>query len=233
MTTEIRFDYSTLADDQATTTRAHADRIRELVKLTTESAIEIGRRLLDVRGTLEPRAFHAWLKAEFRWDKSTAWKFMASAEHFGHLDCLDRFDRSALYELSMTNVPDEAREQAIALARKGEHVTRGRSRLILREHGCGPTRRDAGKPRKQHPQRGRATTSNPNALPSEVVSELRSTLEAFGDRIDEWQSELGEDVRLDLANVFLELAMKLQRGRIEKKVARKRTKSRKKATAAA
>jgi hypothetical protein len=229
MTTRIDFDYSTLDDDVGTRARAHAERIRELVKVTTEATVEIGRRLLDTRGTMDPRHFIAWLRSEFRWSIPTAWKYMASAEHFGHLEDVGRFDRSALHLLSMKHVPDEARDEAIALAGKGEHVTRTRAQQILRSHDCTPTRRDAGRPRKANARSNHAMT-NPDVQPADAVRELRSLLDAFTVRIDEWASRLGADERLALSNQFLELAMQLRREReTPKKTARKR----RRATAAA
>jgi hypothetical protein len=96
--------------------------------------VQIGLRLQFVRDRLGREHFQPWLKAEFHWSQSTASNYMRAAKAFAHLDCLVRFQPTALFVLARRRVPVVAREEAIRLARGGVRVTRSIAFEILERH---------------------------------------------------------------------------------------------------
>lgn len=77
------FDYAVFEPTLAEKLQVTADEIRQRLKKTLESTIEIGQALLGVKDALEHGQFLAWLRAEFSWRERTARNFMSVAEHFG------------------------------------------------------------------------------------------------------------------------------------------------------
>ncbi len=67
----MKFDYGELKSDDRTCARRNAKAIHELNHKVTESVVEIGRRLREVRQALGAK-FRAWVESEFRWSQSTA-----------------------------------------------------------------------------------------------------------------------------------------------------------------
>ena len=58
-----------------------AERIRQLVTSARISIIMVGEELITAKKE-HPREFVAWLKQEFDWSKTTAYKYMRVAEAF-------------------------------------------------------------------------------------------------------------------------------------------------------
>jgi hypothetical protein len=127
----VGFNYEALDKQHRKATQEQATAIRELLEKSTKVIVEIGRRLKEVRASIGPKEFSAWIKAEFRFSQSVASNYMRAVESFGTLDCLEHFQPSAIFDLGRENVPKAAVEQAIAEARSGKMVTRGRAMQII------------------------------------------------------------------------------------------------------
>lgn len=102
-----------------------ADEIRQQLKKTLESTIEIGEALLAVKDSLEHGQFTAWLRVEFSWTERTARHFMNVAEHFGKTEKFSvlSIQPAAAYLLAAPSTPDEVREAAVKKAEAGEQIT--------------------------------------------------------------------------------------------------------------
>lgn len=123
MPVKIGFDYSSVSARDKQAIFGHVKAIRSHLRQSAQATVEIGRRLKLVQGLI-PGQFKAWLRAEFPWTIAVAWSYMAIAERFGDLDCLHNFDKSALILLLPENVPQQAIDRAIELARNGQLVTK-------------------------------------------------------------------------------------------------------------
>ena len=117
------YDYRAIDAKLRRKVQRHAEQIHQLLERTTETIVEIGRRLIEVHSEIGRSRFQAWLKAEFRWSQPTASQFMSIAEQFGHLDCLNNFQPSALYKLAPKSVPAELVAEMIQRAESGETIT--------------------------------------------------------------------------------------------------------------
>lgn len=190
------FNYAAVQD--AKTRRElqeHAGEIKTLVRRTGESIIEIGRRLETVRGLLDTTTFREWLKAEFEFAPSMAWSYMQAAAKFGDIGCLEKFQPSALVTLARRNVPAAAANEAIKAAKSGQTVTLRKAKEILKRHDVQPTRKDAGQPR--------LPVKDDSLLPT-----LERVLETLAGSLD--RLALSRDQRDELADRFLELALRLR-----------------------
>jgi hypothetical protein len=110
-----------------------AREIRTLAGAIRASTIEIGARLIVAKCQLEHGAWLSWLAAEFGWNARTAQNLMRVAEAFGKYEPDSHLrltiDASALYALASRRVPEDVRDQAVAAAKAGTHVTK---RVALR-----------------------------------------------------------------------------------------------------
>lgn len=88
--------------------REHAEAIHALLAKTSVNVVQIGLHLQAVRNAVGRRHFGAWLKAEFRWTRAVASNYMQVARVFAALDCLDRFQPSALFVLARKKCPPGA-----------------------------------------------------------------------------------------------------------------------------
>ena len=98
--------------------------IRQLARVTASNIVEIGQHLIDVKERVGQGNFIEWIKGEFEWARTTAWRFMEVAEKMprSNLEHLD-IDVSALYLIAAPSTPAPVREEAIRRATSGEHVT--------------------------------------------------------------------------------------------------------------
>ena len=130
------FDYSQLAAGEANKLRATAKRIRDKVKKSFASIVEIGRELQKVKESLPHGQFGPWLKAEFGWGERNARNFMAVAGCFHDKTATIAdlsLDPTAAYLLASPSTPEEIRTQAIQKAEAGEHVGPTLVRKMLQE----------------------------------------------------------------------------------------------------
>ena len=183
------FNYDALDTKPRAAVKRHAKAIHGLIERTTESLVEIGRRLHDVRESLSgPGQFRAWIKAEFKWSQSTASNLMQIAEKFGHLDCLDHFQHSALYVLVRNNVDERAVKEAVRLAESGQVITHKRAGQIVVKYQDRPDQ-----------------TDRPAAL-----YELRGALRKLNADVNGVLAAIPPDEVASLADQLLDLAMQLR-----------------------
>ncbi len=125
------FDYTGIAPSHRAKAEGAVHAIRRLLVETATNIIQIGRHLNSVREAIGREHFQAWLVAEFDWSQPTASRYMSAADVFGNVDCVNRFQPSALYVLAKRKVPERARAEALKRARAGEVITqKGALRLI-------------------------------------------------------------------------------------------------------
>lgn len=122
ITTE--FDYGTLDAETRVVVQQKTGEIRERIGGAARNVVEIGERLLIVKGHLPHGDFGGWLQGEFGWSEWTARKMMSVADRFKTVNFTDlRIGPSALYLLASSETPDDVREQFIEQAKAGEKVT--------------------------------------------------------------------------------------------------------------
>ncbi len=210
--------------------REQAKQIHTLLQKSAEAMVEIGQRLEEVKESLGTTHFRVWLKAEFGWNGPIAYNYMQAARKFGDLDFLPNFELAALIKLARKNIPDEAVNEAIDVARAGEQVTSKRAVDIIQQHAPQPTRVDAGRPRQK------AAAGTPERKPDvNALDSLRQSLDAFSRNLETIAVGLSRDDREALADWFLQLVMQLKslpEPKPARKAARTRRPRRKSAAAA-
>lgn len=118
------YDYSQLDAETRQVVEQKTTEIRDRMGRAAQNIVEIGQRLIDVKAKLPHGQFGQWLKDEFDWKPTTAWKMMNVASQFKSSHCEDLgIGASALYLLADPSTPDEIRDQFIEQAKSGEPVT--------------------------------------------------------------------------------------------------------------
>lgn len=122
-----KFDYAALPDAARGTISLRTQEIRDRMGRAAQNIVEIGQRLIEVKGMIEHGQFGHWLEAEFSLSEASAKRMMAAAEWADEklktLKLSDlRIDPSAMYLLSSPSTPDEVQEQFIEQAAAGEPV---------------------------------------------------------------------------------------------------------------
>jgi hypothetical protein len=130
-----------------------------------------------------------------------ATNYIQAAKAFGGLDCLERFQPTAIIALARKNVSEKAAAIAIEKARAGDLITFKVVKRILDDTGHKPTNPSAGKARKPHSLRSMAR-------PDFSLEQLCDTLDTFSTNIA--KMTLGQTERQSLASRFLHLALALQ-----------------------
>lgn len=158
----VGFDYSPLEAQVAERVRSSTEAIRQQVRNTMESAIQIGQELLTVKEALPHGQFLPWLQAEFGWAERTARNFMAVDEQFGKSAIIADLpiQPTAAYLLAAPSVPDEARQVAIKKAEAGEQITVAEAKEIVAEAK-----------KKRRPKRKKLVPTNKLGLRLEKVLE--------------------------------------------------------------
>lgn len=130
------FDWQALEPDVRRHVQDATEHLHTLERRTSESIIEIGQTLIDVKARLGHGEFLPWLDAEFGWSWKTANRFMTVADAFklDNLSNIEQFAPSALYALASGNVPEDVREGFIAKAEAGQRVTHKAVRMAIAEH---------------------------------------------------------------------------------------------------
>jgi hypothetical protein len=187
----VGFNYEALDAKDRNPVREHATAIRGLMKTAAEAIIEIGKRLTQVHGEIGPAKFYAWIKAEFRIGQPVASNYMRAAAEFGGLDCVDRFQPTALFDLARQNVPAKAVRQAVAEARAGKNVTRKRAHEIIAAH---------------------QESGELSPLAGDAARRLRSSLTMVADHVDELLALPQEDLDY-LVDQLLSVATQLRTAR--------------------
>jgi hypothetical protein len=111
---------------------------------TVEGIVEIGKELLAIKDILPHGRFLEWLSAEFGWKERMARHFMNVAERFKSANFADiEMDVSAAYLLAAPSTPEEARQEAVKRAEKGERVTHAVASKLVATHKGGKTQSGA------------------------------------------------------------------------------------------
>jgi hypothetical protein len=125
---EKGFDYGSLEPATREAARDAAAKIKLYGQRAAESIVAIGKELIRARDALrDDGTFLEWVRQEFDWSKSRAYRFIDVAEAFPNLgsagDGLGQIDVSALYLLARDSTPEPVREAALERAAAGERVT--------------------------------------------------------------------------------------------------------------
>jgi hypothetical protein len=129
------FDYTALDTEARIITKQRTGEIRALVARTTQDIIEIGHKLIEVKGVLDHGQFGGWLRSEFEWSESAALRMMQVATAFKSVKLTDlSVGPSALYMLAAPSTPEEARAEALSRAEAGEPITHKTAKAIVETH---------------------------------------------------------------------------------------------------
>lgn len=139
MTTQLAlFEYAALDTETRIVVQQRTTEIKALMRRAASDIIEIGQKLIEVKGRIGHGAFGGWLAAEFEWHENTARNFMRVAEHFKSTNFVEMMAPSALYLLAAPSTPEAARAEAIDRAEAGEPITYSTAREIVSDHRAPP-----------------------------------------------------------------------------------------------
>jgi len=129
------FDYAQLDAPTRDFVEQRTDEIRALGKRMAMDIVGIGQRLVEIKGRLGHGHFGNWLDFEFGWTDRTARNFMNVARSFKSETVSDlNIQARALYLLSSSSTPQEARDEAIERAEEGEEITHAKAKEIVDEY---------------------------------------------------------------------------------------------------
>lgn len=130
------FDYDALAPAVRGLVQEHTGEIRTLARRAAQDIVEIGQRLIEVKGVLGYGEFDGWLKAEFDWSRRAAYNFIKVAEVFSCANFAQlNIAPSALYALASGSTPDFIRQEVIEMAQAtGQAVTHRAVKERLQAH---------------------------------------------------------------------------------------------------
>lgn len=142
-----KFEYNSLHTETSSFVLQQTEEIRALVKRAAQDIALVGQKLIDVKAKLGHGNFLHWLKTEFQWSWDTAKRLMRVAEVFGENQQFADFHLapSVLYMLAAPSTPKAAREEALALAEKGERITYKVAKALKQKYGTVP---ETDKPKK-------------------------------------------------------------------------------------
>lgn len=149
------FDYTQFDKATSQFLQDEAGKIKGLLTQTIETIVDIGSSLLDVKKSLKYGQYRQWLHAEFEMSIRTADNFTRVAQcfndaNFSELDIA----KSALYLLAAPSVPEEAREEALNIA-KDERVSKRRANEIIESHKESSTEESLPTPPPQKTKAGK------------------------------------------------------------------------------
>ena len=129
------FDYAGLDAETRIVVQQRTSEIKTIARRAAADIIEIGGKLIEVKGRLGHGRFGAWLAAEFAWSQDMASRFMAVSTKFGaQIPQIAEFAPSALYLLASPSIPDEARAEAVTRAGDGERITVAKAQEIVQTY---------------------------------------------------------------------------------------------------
>lgn len=131
---QLGFDYDALDSETRIVVQQRTGEIRGLMRRAAQDIVDIGLKLIEVKEALPHGRFLPWLQSEFKeWGRTSAFRFMTVAEKFKDSN-LEHLAPSALYLLAEKDTPETARQEALAIAAKGEAVSHAKAREILDAH---------------------------------------------------------------------------------------------------
>ncbi len=129
------FDYGSLNSETRIVVQKRTSEIKSLMRRTAQDILDIGQKLTEVKQQLGHGNFEAWLKAEFEWSEWTARKFIQVARQFKTVNFTDlSVAASALYVLASSSTPENAWEEALERAIKGEAICYTEAKDIVTRH---------------------------------------------------------------------------------------------------
>jgi hypothetical protein len=135
MAIRVLFDYGSLDSESRIVVRRKTAEIKERVRRTRRTIIEIGERLIDVKARLGHGQFGRWLEAEFEWSCRMAQELMNVAQAF---KCALNADLdigpTAMRSLAAPSVPEAARREAISRAEGGDKIGVREAKEIIARH---------------------------------------------------------------------------------------------------
>jgi transcriptional regulator with XRE-family HTH domain len=138
--------------------------------------IEIGRELAAAKTMIPHGGWTPYLEREFKWSDRTAQRYMAAAADFDKYAAEDKTDTgvgfarlnidiAAFYALAASGVPEEAREEAVARAKGGEHISAGKAKAIVQQHRPAAAKgTKASRDWSYHPEKDRNQPTAPGTV---------------------------------------------------------------------
>ncbi len=143
----VLFDYQSLDTEARIVVQQRTNEIKTLMRKTAQDIIEIGQKLIEVKGRLPHGSFGDWLESEFEWKERAAQNFMRVAERFKTANFADmNIAPSALYLLAAPSTPEPVRQEVIQRAQSGERITHKTAKTIINEHKEQPSNPDSEPP---------------------------------------------------------------------------------------
>ena len=130
---QMAFSYASLAPDVRARVETATRRLHDLERRTSESIIEMGQHLIEVKAAIGHGNFLPWLEAEFGWSDRVAAHLMNVAVKFENFSNLESVSPSALYVLAAPSTPDEVRVEFTELAALGQKVTHKDVKAAIKE----------------------------------------------------------------------------------------------------
>ena len=128
------FDYNQLDSSVSKLLKEETSKIKDLLSATIDNIVQIGLSLIEVKENLAYGYFMEWLEAEFEMSPRTADNFMRVARCFHDANFSElEIAKSALYLLSAPSVPEDARREALEMA-KTEHVSQKTAQELIEIH---------------------------------------------------------------------------------------------------
>lgn len=130
------FDYNGVVGRDVKACESAANRIRKRERRMCLDVVSIGEELLVVKERLPHGMFGKWLDHHFGWTDRAARMFIGAAEVFGKTENFSELtiDQSAMYLLSADSCPEDATNEAIKRAKKGERITHKVAKDIRAKH---------------------------------------------------------------------------------------------------
>ena len=138
----LQFDYAGLDSETADFLKTQSLKIKRIQKEIASGILEIGRYFAEIKSRIEHGYWEKWVQEEIGYHPATAWRFVKIYENFKshNLEGLS-ISSSALSLLASPSVPDEVREEAIALARSSNQKSLSISQtqdLIIKSKSANP-----------------------------------------------------------------------------------------------
>lgn len=118
--------YEGLSDKDIATVKNAEKIIRLSGRIAVRSMYAAGKQLAIVKPILlKNKMWRRWLLDNFSASHDAADKYILVTEQFPNVDAIaSHFDKTALYLLSEKDTPQAARDAALELAEKGEHINK-------------------------------------------------------------------------------------------------------------
>lgn len=132
------FNYQSIADAAARARlQAAVEELRRLDGRMGADTLAMGKWLIEIQAIVTAAQASGWTafaRRELGMSPNTCTRLMKAYRVFGQLDCAERFQRTALYELAADYVPQKLRDEAIKLARGGARVAMPTVAELLATH---------------------------------------------------------------------------------------------------